>query len=83
MTPSHAPPITLEERITQVAAGLATEKGSATRAGDGARQYLVRMSATLADLIESGKPADLPMATFLRQCGVRVALEHMERTQGT
>jgi DNA-directed RNA polymerase specialized sigma24 family protein len=83
MPTTLSPPASLEERIAQVAAGLASEPGAATRAADGAQKHLVRMSADIADLIGDAKPEGMSMAAFLRQCAVRVALEHMERSQGT
>jgi hypothetical protein len=78
MTPTHAPPVSLEERIAQVAAGLATERGATP---DSSKGYFVRMSPTIDALIDSVKPADLPMPAFLRQCAVQVVLQHLERSQ--
>jgi len=43
--------------------------------------YCVRLSATVAGLLEAAKPSDQSMVHFLREAAVTVALQRLEASQ--
>ncbi len=74
---------TTEETPTPLVASVAKALSNGRRQhGTGrAAGYCVRLSGTVAGLLEAAKPANQSMLHFLREAAVTVALQRLETSQ--
>jgi hypothetical protein len=70
---------TPEPSVASVAKALS--KGRRQHGTGRAAGYCVRLSDTIAGLLEAAKPADQSMVHFLREAAVTVALQRLESSQ--